>query len=435
MLESARPRKAIIRMEPDDTDDEDEPPHKATTNAFAMMNAVASKKQKVVDVVVVMAVVYIRWLRWIDPSEALHDVPYVGQAVRGGYNDPLKCAKARWDEENRQAKREDKEVGLMAALDMFGEDAFFDEVVEHRVGPREEVQKWASEREIALIAEHGGPLRDPTKKLKQTLNLTKGGKGNVNFAAVDAFRTLAWDRFKIELQKYVEYIESSALVPRNYVSLSGYKLGNRLHDVRQGALWRGHPNSNNMCAWLEALPEWAWKPYESAAFKAKKSLQAKQQAQREHDAGVKSIAERGCEHHRGLTEAQREEWKQSIRTAKTTPAALEASRRKGKEQFASPEARSVLRIRASQQLEREALTGMKSLHERHHDEAMRKREAKLDAAIDEDERTRLLQKFESYDRGNRKAMERLEALRKIPGHEDDKMKDVAPARKSGILLI
>ena len=159
-------------------------------NAFdRMMRANGKRKAVAIDdddetnekVVTVMAVIYIRWLRWIDPSEPLHNTPYIGQAVRGGYDDPRKLGEARWKEENSQAKREDKEVGLIAALDTFGEDAFFDEVVEWRIGPREDVAAWANEREVALIAEHGGPLRNPTKKLQQTLNLTKGGQRKRQF--------------------------------------------------------------------------------------------------------------------------------------------------------------------------------------------------------------------------------------------------------------
>ena len=64
--------------------------------------------------------------------------------------------------------REDKDIGLIHCLDLHGSEAFDDQIVECKRGPRAEVQVWANEREIALIAEHGGPLRDPSVRCKQT---------------------------------------------------------------------------------------------------------------------------------------------------------------------------------------------------------------------------------------------------------------------------
>ena len=154
-------------------------------------------------------------------------------------------------------------MGLIHCLDVHGPEAFDDQVVEWKRGPRSEVQAWANEREIALIAELGGPLRDPLARCKQTLNLTKGGKWGCNFEAIDALRTIAWLKFKSEMQEYAECYETS-LVSRDYVNrVSGYKLGQRLSGVRQGELWRGHPDEANRVEWLESLPGWAWKPRES----------------------------------------------------------------------------------------------------------------------------------------------------------------------------
>jgi hypothetical protein len=204
-----------------------------------------------------IAVIYIRWLRWIDPSEALHGCPYVGQAVRALLT-AENVAVARWKEENGDAMRKSKRVGLLHELKVHDPGAFDDQVVEWKQGPRSEVQAWANDRETALIAEHGGPLRDPSVRCKQTLNLTKGGKGNVNFEARDASRTVAWLHFQDEMEAYVECYET-ALVPQVYVNpVSGYKLGTRLLGVRQGELWRGHPDEAKRIEWLEALPGWAW---------------------------------------------------------------------------------------------------------------------------------------------------------------------------------
>ena len=76
-------------------------------------------------------------------------------------------------EEALQAAREDKTLGLLAVLNIWGPAALLDAIVEVRYGDRDVVQEWADEREKALIDENGGTLRDmnPTKQLHQTFNL------------------------------------------------------------------------------------------------------------------------------------------------------------------------------------------------------------------------------------------------------------------------
>jgi len=248
-----------------DPSSDDEP--EKSTNAFKLMMQPPPKKAKVEQVdPIVIAVIYIRWLKWIDPSEPLYGLPYVGQAVRAK-DTAEEVAVMRWKEENLQAVREDKDIGLIHCLDMYGPAAFDDQVVEWKRGPRSEVQEWANKREIALIAEQGGPLRDHSVRCKQTLNLTKGGKWGCNFEAIDALRTAAWLRFKTDIGAYVECYETS-LVPHSYVDpVSGHKLGAQLRNVRHGHLFRGHPDEASRVAWLESLPGWAWKPLESDEWK------------------------------------------------------------------------------------------------------------------------------------------------------------------------
>ena len=56
-----------------------------TTSAFDVLMQPPSKKAKVdEEEPIAIAVVYIRWLKWIDPSEPLYMCPYGGQAVRAG---------------------------------------------------------------------------------------------------------------------------------------------------------------------------------------------------------------------------------------------------------------------------------------------------------------------------------------------------------------
>ena len=92
----------------------------STTNAFSVLMAPPSKKAKV-EVVdpIVIAVIYIRRLKWIDPSEPLFGCPYVGQAVRA-HPTAEEVAVVRWKEENGQAVREEKAIGLIHCLDVHG---------------------------------------------------------------------------------------------------------------------------------------------------------------------------------------------------------------------------------------------------------------------------------------------------------------------------
>jgi hypothetical protein len=328
------------------SDEEDACEPTTKPNAFDVLMAPPAKKAKVDGAVdpIVIAVIYIRWLKWIDPSAPLYGCPYVGQAVRAGLT-ANEVAAARWADENSQAVREDKRVGLPHELRVHGATAFDSQVVEWKQGPRSAVQKWADEREIALIAERGGPLRDPSMRCKQTLNLTKGGKGHVCFEAIDASRTVAWLKFQDEMEEYIECYDTS-LVPRSYVNpVSGYKLGTRLHGVRKGMLWRGHPDESKRIEWLESLPGWAWNAMETDQWR-------------------EGVSERSKAQWANADEETRAEWCRRNSEAQNGPGAKAAASKRGKKQFESQEARDALSERAKAQAVREAAEGKPSLAER-----------------------------------------------------------------------
>jgi hypothetical protein len=332
----------------DNSSDEEDACEPATKpNAFDVLMAPPAKKAKVDRAVdpIVIAVIYIRWLKWIDPSAPLYGCPYVGQAVRAG-NTANEVAAARWADENRQAVREDKRVGLPHELRVHGATAFDSQVVEWKQGPRSAVQKWADEREIALIAERGGPLRDPSMRCKQTLNLTKGGKGHVCFEAIDASRTVAWLKFQDEMEEYIECYETS-LVPVSYANpVSGYKLGATLSHVRvNGTLLKGHPDETKRVEWLESLPGWAWNV-------------------RETDEWLEAASERAKAMWANADEETRAEWRRKQLEARRTPDHKAAASERGKKQFESKEARDALSERGKAQVAREATEGKTSLAER-----------------------------------------------------------------------
>ncbi|GMH90432.1 hypothetical protein TrST_g5533 [Triparma strigata] len=127
------------------------------------------------------ALIYQWTLDRIDPAHPLFGTPYIGQVVRAG----LTCQEMfhkRKREHITGSCRQPKELGLHWAIRVFGEGAFTVRMVETTRLPRKQAMEWANAREIALIAEHGGVMRDcePSAQMHQTLNLTSGGQGNVH---------------------------------------------------------------------------------------------------------------------------------------------------------------------------------------------------------------------------------------------------------------
>jgi hypothetical protein len=365
----------------DNSSDEDDVCEATTKpNAFDVLMAPLCKKAKVDGVVdpIVIAVIYIRWLKWIDPSAPLYGCPYGGQAVRVG-NSAEEVAAARWKQENQQALREDKRVGLIHELKVHGATAFHNEIVDWRRGPRSEVQQWADEREIALIAAHGGPLRDPSTRCKQTLNLTKGGKQGCSFEAIDASRTVLWLHFQDEMEEYIECFGTS-LVPYSYVnSVSGHKLGQHLGHVRQGKLWRGHPDETKRVEWLESLPGWAWNSRETDEWRDAQSERTKAMWSNADEETLAEWCRKNSEAHNrpevkaaASERAKKQFESQEARNALSergkkrfeSQEARDAQSERAKKQFESQEARNALSERAKTQAVREAAEGKTSLAER-----------------------------------------------------------------------
>ena len=245
---------------PESSDEEDDAaPVVAKPNVNDVLIA-AAKKPKVVAAKH-HAGLYKRSLIHIPESEPWYGMAYFGQVNRGQCKSVEEAVHARWKEEDQQAVREDKDIGLLAAIDMYGPAALENEILHGDQGDdREALQRWVDELEKKYIADNGGPFRDDGSKC--TLNLTHGGQGNTNFASMDALRTVAWKRFARELEAYGEEWKT-ALVPVAYVSPSGYTLGSHVGSVRNGTLWRGHPDQAKRVEWLEKQPGWAWRAHDS----------------------------------------------------------------------------------------------------------------------------------------------------------------------------
>jgi|SaaInlV_125m_DNA_1040241.scaffolds.fasta_scaffold12869_2 hypothetical protein len=203
------------------------------------------------------AVIYRAWLEHVDPEEPLWRTPYFGQVVRQGTKDAI--LKERKREHETKAAHEDKDLGFHAVIDMYGSGAIKWEIVGFKSGPLIAMQAWANAEEKRLIAENGGVLRHMDTKLKQTLNLTKGGQGNPAawWAGICARRRCALNKFKAAMEALVEE-HGSALVPQAFVTADGYKLGVALGGFRRGQMRKGMPDEAAIVAWAQALPKWAW---------------------------------------------------------------------------------------------------------------------------------------------------------------------------------
>jgi len=186
--------------------------------------------------------------------------------VRGGTAEEIFEARKRRHETD--TIRDPKDLGFHAVIGMFGADKIAWRIVSSKSGRQSEVQAWANAEEIRLISQHGGVLRDMDSKLEQTLNLTKGGKGDpaAVWAGIEARRRLSFTKFKAAMEAYVEEHES-ALVPSKYVDDDGYTLGSGLSTFRKGVMRKGMPDEADIVAWAEALPKWHWDGRESDEFR------------------------------------------------------------------------------------------------------------------------------------------------------------------------
>ena len=215
------------------------------------------------EMVVCWAVCYVRRLvRSPFPNDPLVGNLYAGQAVRPVgkvYPTAQSVAEKRWKEEDQGAKHGNgSDLCFLEVLRVYGPEAFDTQIVWQTKGLRWQVQPLADEKEIALVAENGGPLRDtnPDVHIEQTFNRKQGGKGYHWYEGLCvALSAKRWHVFKDEMLKHVAKFKT-ARVGQQYISSTGYPLGFNLSNVRsQEQYIKGYPSRR---AWLEALPGWTW---------------------------------------------------------------------------------------------------------------------------------------------------------------------------------
>ena len=185
----------------------------------------------------------------IHVDHPLFGIKYFGQVARKKGTAIEQCD-ARWYEERVEANKKDKEVGLMYMIRTFGYEAATRRIIETFKGPILEARNWANARESALIAEHGGPLRDVDRRLRQTLNLTDGGQGDAvkKWYAIEAISQKRWNKYKKLLQAFYDR-EGDINVPTAHVE-DGVALGSIVSSMRvQGCFLTGHPEREE---WVRA---------------------------------------------------------------------------------------------------------------------------------------------------------------------------------------
>jgi hypothetical protein len=369
---------------------------------------------------------YVRELVNIDPTNSWYGYKYFGQFNRKAYVSAQKAAEARWKTENNQAKRSNHKMGLLFCIKKFGKRAFRSRVLEWRGGDDfDELQLWVDPEEIRLIAEGGGPFRG--LGTKSTLNLTHGGQG-AHFASFEARNAMVWEEFCNELLKY-EAANNSTLVPRAFVSESGYKLGKQLAVVRRGQMWKGTQYESERRAWLESKKRWHWNAKDSEEWR--QSAASRSKARYDVHEFVEAASIRTKEQWANAPDEIRKQWCESLSKAHSTPQYIQAA--------------SVRKIAWWTTFSEEARQQFcQALSDSHTPESIAKQvasHAKNTAARHDETRSTLeesqLEEFEKKLAENKASVARrqqqLEELRKIPGWEHAKWEDLKRARDAGVI--
>jgi len=206
------------------------------------------------------AIIYEAKLVGVCEENVLCNISYFGQSLPKykKYSTPEEVLKKRNLQHCSLALREDKELGFMNVLRIYGPDAFEWKIVESKYDEYEEAQKWADNREKYYIEQNGGIMRDMDKKLIQTFNLQSGGQGDPKkiFESLEARSNKKWYKFKIHLQEFYRK-KGNINILSSYVCDDKYKLGQTVVSVRGGNMIH-FINSEERKEFLDNFPGWTW---------------------------------------------------------------------------------------------------------------------------------------------------------------------------------
>jgi hypothetical protein len=204
-----------------------------------------AKRLKTVPSVAILAVVY-EWIFTPPFDHVLKGIRYIGQT--------LQDLATRTNKHRSEASRNPKDVGLHALWCAYPHDDHWQitPISQETFADRVQASDWMDREEKRLIAEHGGPLRDMDKSLKQTLNLTAGGQGNplkrwkAILAKTRKQLNKVWPAFK---QFYDR--EKHLRIPFKHAeTVDGVKinLGQIVHNIRSDNCFLHH---HDFKAWLD----------------------------------------------------------------------------------------------------------------------------------------------------------------------------------------
>ena len=206
------------------------------------------------------AIIYEAKLVDVCEENVLYNISYFGQSLPKykKFSTPEEVLKKRTLQHCSLALREDKELGFMNVLRIYGPDAFEWKIVESKYDEYEEAQKWADNREKYYIEQNGGIMRDMDKKLNQTFNLQSGGHGDPKkiFESIEARSNKKWNKFKIHLQEFYEK-KGHINILSSYICDDNYPLGQTIVSVRGGNMIN-FINYEERKKFLNNFPGWTW---------------------------------------------------------------------------------------------------------------------------------------------------------------------------------
>ena len=195
-------------------------------------------------------------------ESTLFGISYIGQAVRVA-DSAEALLEARFREHVRDAESDPKEVGLRAALRIFGVQAVTKHIVSFKKSDAASGRSWANALEKAEIALRGGHLIDfePLHHIEQTLNLTSGGHGCGTYYSMQANCTLRWNAFVRDIDAFVQEY-GHANPPREGAH---HALARKVNCVRNGMYLKAWPElETERRLLLESKPGWSWNMHNSA---------------------------------------------------------------------------------------------------------------------------------------------------------------------------
>ena len=171
-------------------------------------------------------------------EHALKGCSYFGQTKQ--------TFEARTQQHKRDSVRNPKELGLHALWKLYPyEDHWVIQVLEtRRFETGVDALAWMNEEEMRLIETHGGVLRNMDKKLKQTLNLTRGGQGDPR-AIWDAMMARSRRQLSKVWPKLKEYYERNEHLR---IRIDDPELGNVVDGIRSQGSFLQHADFK---AWLD----------------------------------------------------------------------------------------------------------------------------------------------------------------------------------------